>query len=164
MKSKFKEAEFIKLICCIILLAILCFGNMDVFRMNVEAKTVKAKNYVGVYYMKGGQKNPTERYGAYNIIIKKIKNGYVTFYVSEIGSNYSPIYETDMLKAKIKNGKASFKWNDSWGNSGKGTILFVKRHRLKLNMKQTQSSDFNRSTLDTNGKKVFLFSRKLEKE
>ena len=58
-----------------------------------------------------------------------------------------------MIKAKLKNNKASFQWKDTWGNSGTGKLKFSGGY-VKLKIKQTYTADLNRSTLDTGGKFV----------
>ena len=102
-------------------------------------------------------------HGAYHITIGSIKNGYVKFCIDYAGRNYSPIYGTNIIKAKIVGNKASFTWSDGWENSGKGTLTFVKKRKVKLNVKEVVSGPANRATLDTNGTKVFLFQNSRHK-
>ena len=68
-----------------------------------------------------------------------------------MGINASPLYETKVITAKLKKKTASFKWEDSWGNSGTGKIKLYKGY-IKIKMKQTKTSSWNRATLDTEGK------------
>lgn len=148
-----------KFVTCFLMMALFIVITGD-SNISAKAKSISSKDYKGMYYMKGNYKEPSEEHGAYIVYIKKIKNGYVTFYVDYAGRNYSPIYGTGKLKAKINGKKADFKWSDDWENSGKGTLWFVKKHKIKLNMKQTKTAEWNRASLDTNGTKVFLFFKK----
>ena len=100
--------------------------------ISVSAATkVKSGDYIGTYYMKGNYKEVTAEHGAYHITIGSIKNGYVKFCIDYVGRNYSPIYGTDIIKAKIVGNKASFTWSDGWENSGNGTLSFVKKGRVQ---------------------------------
>lgn len=121
------------------------------------AGKINSKNYMGTYYQKGFYKNASEKHAARNVVIASIKKGYVTFSVSFLGRNYSPIYDTGEIRAKIKGRKAYFTWIDSWDNKGKGTITFVKRHKILLNMKKTKTAEGNRASLATDGNKVYLY-------
>lgn len=123
-------------------------------------KYVTSKNFVGTYYLKGSYKTANEKHGAYNVTIGKLtKSGDMTLYISYVGQNYSPLYETSVIKTKVKGNKATFKWEDSWGNKGKGTITLTKKHRFNLTMKVTKESDYNRASLEVKNR-TFLYCSK----
>ena len=88
---------------------------------------------------------------AYGVVINRVKNGKVRFQISRAGVNGSPIYNSNVIKAKLKNNKASFQWKDTWGNSGTGKLK-LSRGYVKLKVTQTYTAKWNRSTLDTGGK------------
>ena len=88
---------------------------------------------------------------AYGVVINRIKNGKVRFQISKAGVNGSPIYNSNIIKAKLKKNKASFQWKDTWGNSGTGKLKLSDGY-VKLKVKQTYTAEWNRSTLDTGGK------------
>ena len=90
---------------------------------------------------------------AYGVAVNRIKNGKIRFQISKAGVNGSPIYNSNIIKAKLKNNKASFQWKDTWGNSGTGKLKLFNGY-VKLKIKQTYTSQWNRSTLDTGGKFV----------
>ncbi len=121
-----------------------------------KAKSIKIKGnsvenqkkYCGYYTKYYGEK--AENSPQITVHIKRVAKGKVTFKVMKVGRNSSPIYETATITAKLKEKKASFKWTDSWGNKGKGTLI-IGTKSIKLNLKQTERGGFNRSTLDTGG-------------
>lgn len=90
---------------------------------------------------------------AYGVAVNRIKNGKIRFQISKAGVNGSPIYNSNIIKAKLKNNKASFQWKDTWGNSGTGKLKLF-NGSVKLKIKQTYTAQWNRSTLDTGGKFV----------
>ena len=90
---------------------------------------------------------------AYGVAVNRIKNGKIRFQISKAGVNGSPIYNSNIIKAKLKNNKASFQWKDTWGNSGTGKLKLFNGY-VKLKIKQTYTARWNRSTLDTGGKFV----------
>ncbi len=138
---------------CVLLISV-CFSNVVI----VEAKKgIASKDYIGIYYVKDGYKDVTEEHGAYNLFINKISGNKVNLFVEYSGRNGSPIYGTDEITSSIRNGKAKFKWKDSWENSGVGVIRFIKKHKIKLKMKKIKTADVNRATLDTGGNKVFFW-------
>ena len=113
-----------------------------------KRKSSKRSKYCGYYthyYVEGSQKAPL-----ITVHIKKVSNGKVVFDVEKYGMNYSSIYATETITAKLRNKKASFKWRDSWDNRGTGTLI-IGTKKIKLNLKQTKNGDVNRSTLDTGG-------------
>jgi hypothetical protein len=131
------------------------------FQISVSEASVKkyvtSKNFVGTYYMKGFYKDANEEHGAYNVTIGELKkSGNMTLYISYLGRNYSPIYGTNVIKTKLKGNKATFKWKDSWGNKGKGSITLTKKHRFNLTVKVTKKSEFNRASLEATNK-TFLY-------
>ena len=80
---------------------------------------------------------------SYSVIVNKVTNG-------------SPIYATAPITAKRKGNTVSFKWKDTWGNSGTGTLKLYKGY-VKLKVKQTYTARWNRSTLDTSGKYMKIY-------
>ena len=90
---------------------------------------------------------------AYGVAVNRIKNGKIRFQISKAGVNGSPIYNSNIIKAKLKNNKASFQWKDTRGNSGTGKLKLFSGY-VKLKIKQTYTAQWNRSTLDTGGKFV----------
>lgn len=90
---------------------------------------------------------------AYGVVVNRIKNGKVRFQISKVGINASPLYNSNVINAKLKGKKASFSWKDTWGNSGTGILKFGK-NLVKLKITQTYTAKMNRSTLDTGGKFV----------
>ena len=60
---------------------------------------------------------------AYGVVINRVKNGKVRFQISRAGVNGSPIYNSNVIKAKLKNNKASFQWKDTWGNRDRKSVV-----------------------------------------
>ena len=112
-----------------------------------------APKYTGTYYKEYKTEEKVLSQPTYGITINKIKNKKIKFQISYAGRNASPIYETNIITAKLKNKTASFKWKDSWGNSGTGKLKLYNGY-VKLKMKQTKTAKWNRSTLDTQGKYI----------
>lgn len=98
---------------------------------------------------------------AYGVVINRIRNGKVRFQISKAGVNGSPIYNSNVIKAKLKGKKTSFRWKDTWGNSGTGKLKFGK-NCVKVKVNQLQTARMNRSTLDTGGK--FLKLKKISND
>lgn len=86
----------------------------------------------------------------YCVIINKITKTKVVMQVERFGVNGSPIYLTDKITAKRSGNSATFKWKDSWNNSGTGKIVFS-GNCVKIKMNQTKTAKGNRGTLDTGG-------------
>ncbi len=139
-----------KIITCSLVLA-LVLAIFPVFQ--VEA----APKYTGTYYKKYKTGEKLTAQPMYSVTINKIKNKKIKFQVAYFGRNASPFYETNIITAKLKNKTASFKWKDSWGNSGTGKLKLGKGY-VKIKMKQTKNSKWNRATLDT--QKKYLKIRK----
>ena len=78
--------------------------------------------------------------------------------LEKLGVNGSPIYATAPITAKRKGNTVSFKWKDTWGNSGTGTLKLYKGY-VKLKVKQTYTARWNRSTLDTSGKYMKIYRK-----
>ena len=76
----------------------------------------------------------------------------VMFILYYLYSNITPI------TAKRKGNTVSFKWKDTWGNSGTGTLKLYKGY-VKLKVKQTYTARWNRSTLDTSGKYMKIYRK-----
>lgn len=86
----------------------------------------------------------TPRY--YSVNIEAISEKQVTFSVEMCGFNSRYIYTVDSITAKINNNVASFEWEDSWENTGYGTITF-ENDGFWLTMVETYRSDWNRDSL-----------------
>ena len=83
---------------------------------------------------------------SYGLEIQEIVGSTVTFYVEYTGRNFSPLYTTDVITTVVEDNSAVFEWNDSWGNSGTGTMTF-ENSCIILSMTQTYTAEWNRSTL-----------------
>ncbi len=110
-----------------------------------------ATKYAGTYAKTTKLKVKADVYPTYSVTINKVKKNKIKFQVTYVGINASPLYETKVITAKVKKKAVSFKWEDTWGNSGTGKIKLYKGY-IKIKMKQTKTSDWNRATLDTQGK------------
>lgn len=114
-----------------------------------------AVKYTGTYAKTWKQDEPLDVHPTYSVTINKVKNKKVRFQVTYAGRNASPLYDTKVITAKLKNKTASFKWKDSWGNSGTGKLKLGKGY-IKIKMKQKKTAKWNRATLDTSGKYMKL--------
>lgn len=121
----------------------------------IPAGSVQAASKTGQYQKKykAQVSFPIWNDPAYGVAVNRIKKGKVRFQISRAGVNGSPIYNSNIIKAKLKNNKASFQWKDTWGNSGIGKLKLFNGY-VKLKIKQTCTARWNRSTLDTGGKFV----------
>lgn len=159
-KSRDTAKTIIKIF-IIVNLFLLCIFFFDGNYHKAEAavsRYVKNSNFVGSYSATG--KKPKAKNGWYGMRVRNIKKGKITFQIDKGGLNGSPLYMTKIVKAKIKKNKASFKWTDTWGNKGKGTIILKKKHKIVLSMKTTKSSGYNRSSLNCKKLKLKRFSKK----
>ena len=100
--------------------------------------------------------NPLECSG-FDLKIKDIKNGYITFSFSYIGQSWSPIYFTDDITVQLNGRTCDFTWSDSWENEGIGT-LHLEGGSVTLNTTVTKSAEVNRASLGTNGTDMLLHS------
>lgn len=112
---------------------------------------------------------PTQKHGlfsnmtvtikpSYSVIVNKVTSTKVRLQLEKLGVNGSPIYATAPITAKRKGNTVSFKWKDTWGNSGTGTLKLYKGY-VKLKVKQTYTARWNRSTLDTSGKYMKIYRK-----
>ncbi|MCC8067743.1 MAG: Ig-like domain-containing protein [Clostridiales bacterium] len=98
-----------------------------------------------------------------DVVVLSAKNGKIKFVVEHYGAYGDPMYYTNTITAVYNNNKvSSFKWTDSWGNSGTGKLVFG-TNKVTVTMKATSTSMFNRWGWDawTNNKKTISYSRKL---
>lgn len=95
---------------------------------------------------------------SYSVIVNKVTSTKVRLQLEKLGVNGSPIYATAPITAKRKGNTVSFKWKDTWGNSGTGTLKLYKGY-VKLKVKQTYTARWNRSTLDTSGKYMKIYRK-----
>lgn len=113
-----------------------------------KASWITNQKYIGTYALNG--KTGNEEVGWYNVIIEEISsNGKVRFWIDLAGMNTSYFNSTTIITAKITNNKAKFKWEDEWGDSGTGKIIFIKGgKKIKLTMKEKFHDELSRSSLD----------------
>ena len=132
----------------ILFLEITIVINSNVSYANsTKSSFITHKKYAGTYSYEGEKRNYKK--GWYDLIINKITSkGKMEFIISKGGLNASPLYETDIIKTRIKKNKAVFKYQDSWGNKGKGIIIFKKNGTIFMKLKQTYTAEFKRSSLE----------------
>lgn len=115
-------------------------------KVTVKNPSVKITPKKGIYVSntKAKESDP-----CYTLSITKISSSSISFSICKVGYNASPIYDTHTIKATISGNKTkTFKWTDSWDNQGTGTITFLSKSQISLNMKQTKDGGWgNRSTL-----------------
>ena len=87
----------------------------------------------------------------YSVIVNKVTRKKVTLQLEKLGLNGSPFYATAPVTATRKGNTVNFKWKDTWGNSGNGTLKLYNGY-VKLKVNETKSSKWNRSSLSTWGK------------
>ncbi|WP_373212707.1 Ig domain-containing protein [Ruminococcus sp. 5_1_39BFAA] len=110
--------------------------------------TVKKKT---ISYVKQGEYskiNAAPRPGSIGagdfVTVQKLSGGKIKFVAEHYGVNGSPIYQTNVITAKLSGNKVSkFSWKDTWGNSGTGSLVFGK-NKVTLKMKTTVLSKWNR--------------------
>ena len=95
---------------------------------------------------------------SYSVIVNRVTSTKIRLQLEKLGVNGSPIYATAPITAKRKGNTVSFKWKDTWGNSGTGTLKLYKGY-VKLKVKQTHNARWNRSTLGTNGKYMKIYRK-----
>ena len=119
--------------------------------LNVDAtkKEYITSAYVGTYNTDGAE--PVLQNGWFAVIINSIADdGGVILQVDKGGMNGSPLYQSNIIATQINGKKAKFDWEDTWGNRGKGTVVFKKNGQLALTMKETETASMNRSSLSCN--------------
>lgn len=110
---------------------------------NKVANHVKKGMYSKEYDVSGYSDGVYDKPSDYFLVLKTSKNK-IKFLAGHAGVNGSPLYETNVITATVKNNKiSSFKWKDTWGNKGKGSITF-KKNKVTIKMKATSLSQFNR--------------------
>jgi hypothetical protein len=124
-----------------------------------------ASSYTGTYRKQYKNSNMTIRdgmYPAHFVMIEKISRKKAIIGVEYSGPNGSPLYATGKVNGKVSGKRILFNWKDTWGNAGKG-IIVLSKGSVSLKMEQTQTSRWNRGSLDTGGKyiKLGLYSRKV---
>lgn len=151
MQNKVQKLISIMLVATLIIVTGIC-SNTDVQAIT-KKKWITNKKFAKTYYVDwhNTKKEPNVNAGEpeYGIIIKKIKKNKVKFFISYIGTNWSPLIETKEITAKIKGNKAKFKWRDSWGCSGTGTLKFMKSGILYLKVVEKKTAEGVRGTLST---------------
>jgi len=78
--------------------------------------------------------------------------GEISFDISYVGINSSPLYSTDTIHAVVKEDlTAAFDWTDSWGNSGTGTLVLHADDPATVEIMVTvvEEAEVNRGTLST---------------
>ena len=129
-----------------------------VFSLPIQAASSK---YAGTYTKVGyvSSSNITVNLKpCYSVIVNKVTNKKVTLQLEKLGINASPFYATYPITGNRKGNTVTFKWRDTWGNSGTGTLKLYNGY-VKLKVKQVQSSRWNRSTLDTHGKYMKIYRK-----
>lgn len=115
----------------------------------VKKKKTKTSNVREGYYSKSykvtGYPNGVVQYNPCDsLCVLDVKGNKIKFVVSHVGVNGSPLYETNVITASIKNNRvSSFKWNDSWGNNGTGSLSFSGK-QVTVKMKVTKQASINR--------------------
>ena len=94
----------------------------------------------------------------YSVIVNKVTSTKIRFQLEKLGINGSPIYVTAPITATRKGNSANFKWKDTWGNSGSGTLKLYNGY-VKVKVKQTKTAKWNRNSLDTNGKYMKIYKK-----
>lgn len=133
------------------------------FSAAAQASETNCAKYTGTYAKKMS-KTYKGKGNIYFVMIKGMK-GKIKLQVSYLGPNYSPEYTTKIKTVKVNSKKVgTFTWQDTWLNKGTGKII-LKKGKVKIYMKETYHSDWNRSTLETpnNGKKCYTIKRKSKK-
>ena len=97
----------------------------------------------------------------YSVIVKSLNNNMICFDIEWAGINYSPLYIANDITAEVKNNICDFEWQDSWGNSGIGTLEIFKNY-CTIEITQTKSSDWNRGSLQQGDGKMTLPSINIE--
>ena len=84
----------------------------------------------------------------YSVEIEEVNDDSISFYICMVGKNASPIYYTETITAHIQDNQTEvFNWEDSWENSGTGTISWSSEDEIILNMQVVNEGPANRSTL-----------------
>lgn len=94
----------------------------------------------------------------YAVIINKVTNKKVILQLEKVGKNASPFYATAPITGTRKGNTVTFKWKDTWGNSGNGTLKLYKGY-IKLKVNQTKTAKWNRSSLSTDGKYMKIYKK-----
>lgn len=135
---------------------------LSVFAGVFECEAVSAKKaefitdgkYVGTYSW--GGKEETGETGWFDVIINKISsNGRMEFQIQKGTPNGTKLYYTPLISATIKGNKAKFQWEDSWGCSGTGKIVFVKKKNKDKVIKVTITEKGSDSSALVCKKQVF---------
>ena len=139
---------------------LLLLGNSAPVYTQAASKT---GTYLKVYKVKRDSRYPVYIQPSYGIVINRIKRGNIRFQISKCGLNGSPLYETNIINARLKNNKAVFTWKDGWSNQGNGVLKLGKGY-VRLKMTQTVTAKWNRSTLDTFGKFIKIKKKNNKKK
>lgn len=129
-------------------------AGLDQAESNTTA--VDFSKYCGSYFDGNAENGPCY---VFDLISVDKNTNVATFDIYYVGPNLSPLYETEIMTAKLdNNGSASFSWTDSWGNEGVGTFTVRAEvtYWIELEMTVTKEADTNRATLATKGiKKLY---------
>ena len=88
--------------------------------------------------------------------------GSIEISVSYVGSNSSPVYTTEPIRASIADDHTvQFEWTDSWMNQGIGTLVLDPGNpsAVQLMMTVTEEAEVNRATLSTHDQYKTLMRR-----
>ncbi len=124
----------------LLLLVMICALPLNVQAASKARTGVYQKSYkVSGPWASGVRRKPTT-----SLVVTKLTKKKVSFVVEHYGINGSPLYQTNTITAPLKKNKvAKFKWEDSWGNKGTGSLFFSK-NKVQVKMKVKKSSKFNR--------------------
>lgn len=122
------------------------YNSVKSLKEGVTADYVRAKACYSDHSYSDHQANQTP--AMYSLCVLKYEGNTATIYVEYMGNNGSPLYCTRPITVQVTENKASFDWEDSWGNQGTGQVEFYKSY-IKLYMKQTVSAAYNRYSLAT---------------
>ncbi len=124
--------------------------NNDVATDYIES-AIDYSDYLGNFIKEGGDPEWGPCYSVYLSEFDGV-NRTATFSVDYIGKNASPCYTTGGITVVLDEfNSADFTWEDSWYNSGSGTIRFVDGDEpvIELEMVQEVTADWNRASLAT---------------
>ncbi len=115
-------------------------------------------DYCGMFYDGDNENGPC--YAVDLLSFNEMDNTAV-IEVSYVGVNVSPYYSTGEITLTLdEEGFGEFFWEDTWYNSGYGSVKFVidgDTPYVAVNMIQTVTSDFNRASLATATTRILYY-------
>ena len=136
--------------------AAICLFLVLQTKAEAKPKYINNKNFQGTFTI-GGKKCTFES-GGYEIVINNITSkGNVVFQMHRYSANAMKMSDTDVITAKLKKNKITFKFTDGYDCSlEKGTIVFNKNKSVNLRVKQLKKGPYpgyNMEIKNTNFKK-----------